>query len=622
MFAPPLTKTQTKPAERSNHKSEPERSTEAPERFARDVVDPMYFPPRSIGNQAALRRQSQGTAGSERSQPSGLFINETERTHASGGAAAPKLAWDFGKMAVFASDEARSSQAKLLTTTPALPGILQAKLEIGAVDDPLEREADEVAGKVMRMPDPRVRPVCPCGGGCRTCENDQPDREHERLQTRRIQAGDTRQIAEPFTVHEVLRSPGQPLDPGTRAFMEQRFGYDFSRVRVHSGAAAEQSARDVSASAYTVRQDIVFGPGQFAPDTRQGRQLIAHELAHVVQQSSASNRGQIASPITPGLLQRRPIPVVEPDRHPLDLTPDKSSNAPQSGEIVDPVVLRTEEVIILNQDVGFREDRVTEYGEGWVNVGGGRQKKVQYSTETVKHTSFNNSGDRWTSRHTSVFAVEAEYRLAREPIHIEPIHQEPKGHASAPQSSSAFSATPSTPKTKQAISQPKTAQEKTPEQELLEDMFGPEMVAQANDMADDLAVAHAAYLKTGRIPRTRNRWFWIEIEDGHAMTASQRYDAMLKKTGREYAVVSDVIRDARDPKYLSKEEFAGEFWGREQREWNACDEEHWFKGPTYECQEKVEEKFGGAEFVAWGAKRGAPFCGRLGARFSKYRSHR
>ena len=74
-------------------------------------------------------------------------------------------------------------------------------------------------------------------------------------------------------VQEVLRSPGQPLDPATRAFMEPRFGYDFSRVRVHSGAAAEQSARDVNAHAYTVGHNMVFGAGRFAPETHEGRRL-------------------------------------------------------------------------------------------------------------------------------------------------------------------------------------------------------------------------------------------------------------------------------------------------------------------------------------------------------------
>ena len=70
--------------------------------------------------------------------------------------------------------------------------------------------------------------------------------------------------------------------------MEQRFGHDFSRVRVHSGAAAEQSARDVNANAYTVGHNIVFGAGRFAPGTHEGRRLIAHELTHVVQQSGAN----------------------------------------------------------------------------------------------------------------------------------------------------------------------------------------------------------------------------------------------------------------------------------------------------------------------------------------------
>ena len=67
--------------------------------------------------------------------------------------------------------------------------------------------------------------------------------------------------------------------------MEQRFSHDFSRVRIHSHTAAEQSAREVNAHAYTVGHNIVFASGQFAPGMHEGRRLIAHELAHVVQQS-------------------------------------------------------------------------------------------------------------------------------------------------------------------------------------------------------------------------------------------------------------------------------------------------------------------------------------------------
>jgi outer membrane protein OmpA-like peptidoglycan-associated protein len=80
--------------------------------------------------------------------------------------------------------------------------------------------------------------------------------------------------------------------------MGQRFGYDFSRVRVHSGAAAEQSARDVSAHAYTVGHNIVFGADRFAPGTNDGKRLLAHELTHVVQQNGASQPGLQRSVVT------------------------------------------------------------------------------------------------------------------------------------------------------------------------------------------------------------------------------------------------------------------------------------------------------------------------------------
>ncbi|MBN2358792.1 MAG: DUF4157 domain-containing protein, partial [Deltaproteobacteria bacterium] len=88
----------------------------------------------------------------------------------------------------------------------------------------------------------------------------------------------------PPVVRDALRSPGQALDVPTRAIMEMHFGHDFSRVRVHTGASAEESARDLNALAYTAGHEIVFGGGQFRPETVGGRRLLAHELGHVVQQ--------------------------------------------------------------------------------------------------------------------------------------------------------------------------------------------------------------------------------------------------------------------------------------------------------------------------------------------------
>jgi hypothetical protein len=88
----------------------------------------------------------------------------------------------------------------------------------------------------------------------------------------------------PRIVDDGLQSSGQPLDTATRAFMEQRFGHDFSQVRVHTDARAAESARAVNARAYAVGQDIVFGAGQYAARTSAGVRLMAHELTHVLQQ--------------------------------------------------------------------------------------------------------------------------------------------------------------------------------------------------------------------------------------------------------------------------------------------------------------------------------------------------
>jgi hypothetical protein len=92
----------------------------------------------------------------------------------------------------------------------------------------------------------------------------------------------------PASVPQALQSEGQPLDAGVRGRMESRFGHDFGQVRVHADAAAAESARSVDALAYTFGKDVVFARGQYAPHTTVGQKLLAHELAHVIQQSSAA----------------------------------------------------------------------------------------------------------------------------------------------------------------------------------------------------------------------------------------------------------------------------------------------------------------------------------------------
>src|SRR5439155_10758844 len=128
---------------------------------------------------------------------------------------------------------------------------------------------------------------CACGGtpgpdgACEACRKKSLQRAATQPSTFNPQPAEV-----PPIVHEVLNSPGEPLDAATRAFMEPRLGHDFSRVRIHTDAKAAESAQAVNALAFTVGQDVVFGPGHYVPQTNAGRNLMAHELAHVVQQSN------------------------------------------------------------------------------------------------------------------------------------------------------------------------------------------------------------------------------------------------------------------------------------------------------------------------------------------------
>lgn len=163
---------------------------------------------------------------------------------------------------------------------------LQTKLTVNEPGDMHEREADRVAEQVLGMPALTIQGRCACGssagdtGECAACRQTRAERM-QRAATPPGPLGDV-----PPIVHGVLRSPGQPLDAATRTFMESRFGYDFSGVRVHVDARAAESARAVSALAYTVGQDVVFGAEQYAPRTAKGKRLLAHELTHVLQQNS------------------------------------------------------------------------------------------------------------------------------------------------------------------------------------------------------------------------------------------------------------------------------------------------------------------------------------------------
>ncbi|HSB10225.1 MAG TPA: DUF4157 domain-containing protein [Blastocatellia bacterium] len=143
----------------------------------------------------------------------------------------------------------------------------------------------------LRPPVPRpdlAQSKCACGasagvtGECVECAQ-------KKLAFDRRGADEVAPIAAPPTVSEVARAPGEPLDSETRASMESSLGHDFSRVRVHTDDRAAESANEVNALAYTIGQDVVFARGQYSPRSVEGQKLLAHELAHTIQQSSAQS---------------------------------------------------------------------------------------------------------------------------------------------------------------------------------------------------------------------------------------------------------------------------------------------------------------------------------------------
>lgn len=159
-------------------------------------------------------------------------------------------------------------------------GVIQGKLNINQPGDLYEKEADRVAEQVMNSDAQGVEikgtplPITPLVQRQTTAKT--PD-------------------AAPAIESNInsLKGHGQPLDPATRAYFEPRFGQDFSKVRIHTSTAAAESAHAMNAKAYTFGQDIVFGAGEYASDSPEGKRLLGHELTHVVQQRMSAREGLV-----------------------------------------------------------------------------------------------------------------------------------------------------------------------------------------------------------------------------------------------------------------------------------------------------------------------------------------
>jgi Domain of unknown function (DUF4157) len=193
---------------------------------------------------------------------------------------------------------------------------IQARLKISHPGDVYEQEADRVAEQVMRMSDSvhvdfatsREERI---DRKCSMCEmkkeGEEENRKKKRINiSRKSSTTSNPQVSDELTseIGNVRTSSSSALDNNTQEFMESRFGYDFSNVRIHTDEKAAESAQSVNASAYTIGQDIIFGRGRYSPRTYEGRRLLAHELTHVLQQGSDPG---IQSQTTRGTIQRLDI---------------------------------------------------------------------------------------------------------------------------------------------------------------------------------------------------------------------------------------------------------------------------------------------------------------------------
>ena len=183
-------------------------------------------------------------------------------------------------------------------------------LKISQPNDPAEIEADQIADRVMRMsidetagnksnakarsaPSDTKRaieasdPKNTIHRKCDACEEKGEMPETVQRKEEFASAAPTQPPADtPPSIRNALRSGGRPLDLQARNFFESRLGYDLSAVRLHTGDAAAESAERLNAHAYSLGSNIVFGGGKYRPDSESGRHLLAHELAHVVQQKT------------------------------------------------------------------------------------------------------------------------------------------------------------------------------------------------------------------------------------------------------------------------------------------------------------------------------------------------
>ncbi|MDQ6891915.1 MAG: DUF4157 domain-containing protein [Acidobacteriota bacterium] len=237
---------------------------------------------------------------------------------------------------------------------------IQAKLRVSQPGDAHEREADRMADAAtqMKASDAAVQRMCT------DCEEERKHQSTSPVQ-KKEKAGDTPSV-KPAVVENIQRlgGDGRPLPAETRDFFEPRFNVNFENVRVHTGAQAEEAADSIGAKAFTVENDIAFGRGQYSPSSDEGRELLAHELTHTVQQGASETDSLI--------VQRQPKGPKSPEK-PKKEEKDKPAPAAPSGPMQQVYVVRDENLrlggtLVSDLKEFKRNVMATKIGSDWTLV--------------------------------------------------------------------------------------------------------------------------------------------------------------------------------------------------------------------------------------------------------------
>ena len=182
-----------------------------------------------------------------------------------------------GQSAASMSPRFGSSFSRVPVHSPASAAV-QLDLAVSRAGHEHELEADRVSERVMRMPDPHRQQVSASSDGCLSAKAERLRRERPSTRPGLARSCDLGTGVAPSVVRQVLRSPGQPLEPAVRGSMERRFGYDFSRVRVHADAPAARAAMALDAAAFTVGHHVAFAESRYRLGSEDGIGLLAHEF--------------------------------------------------------------------------------------------------------------------------------------------------------------------------------------------------------------------------------------------------------------------------------------------------------------------------------------------------------